>query len=288
MRRGRLFTKPAFATGGPTSFTQARKSVACVKHRYMMGAHIRQFFASDDAPPGTEDNPITMRTGYILDPAIGPRGESYCLESLARGRADLWVDDANYLHSVHLAHCNSTEELGWLKAGQLQYAFGTRSDTPFGRQLATNLSKAVSLFAFSADYASLEQESFRSSETCERGLLSAELPRVKFAQMEGLFLLSGFVAAAGVLLSLLTATWTAASARRRATMTRPNPGSDAAATRHDSRGARRLDDVAGDPHATEGELLRALIAHARGEGSRGTAAVLVAKEQDGGKPGAWT
>lgn len=62
----------------------------------------------------------------------------------------------NSLRTVHLSHCQTTGQLEWLSLGMIQNAFISRADTPRGRAIATNLSKAVSFFTSSPDFVTLE------------------------------------------------------------------------------------------------------------------------------------
>ena len=261
-------TRPSTFTYGPTSLTELRRSTTCLTNAYLSRGLARQFLNATVALPGSEQNPLTAATRYALEPSLLARGAAFCLDAVASDAAGIWVEDANYLNTVHLAECGTTDLAGWLQVGSIQYGFATRADTPLGRQLAVNLSKAVSLLLNSPEYVRAEAEAFRTGERCERELLGDDLDRISFEEMEGLFYLSGCLAAAAVAVAFLGSLhreWLECAGggkrpsnaaedgerRRDATASLPPLAPEPAVT--------SLEQLAADPNATDGQMLRALL-----------------------------
>ena len=205
-----FFTRSGGVTYGPADMSELPASTPCFWHRYLFHDLEHQFFKEDvvaDAPPGTGTNPTTRDNNFFMDPNLLPDGASYCMESLANQRSDIYVEDKNLLHLLHLENCATTREAGFMSVANVEWFFLTSGNSDFGKELQVNLTKAISLFRNTGAYQELQKKYFSAGDTCSAESEDDELKPVSIAQMLGLYYLWAILSGAGVLLAFVLALW---------------------------------------------------------------------------------
>jgi len=254
-----FFTRSARTIHGPQTPAQAKRVTACVRHKFFLDSVVSEFFPNAIAMNGTEEDPLTAENQYRLDPTVFKKGLEFCQWSLQDGTSQIIVDDVNSLHQIHLALCSTTSKASWLGIGDISYVFATRGDTAMGRQLSVNLSKAIAYYLRSADRVRLEQEHFLAGESCESEQISEELKPVSFEHMRGLFVMVGGLMA-GSLLLFFAAVWRVPAQRvRQSSVPSPEQPAYLQKVKKASLGKAELQDLASDPHATNNDMLRAML-----------------------------
>ena len=164
--------------------------------------------------------------------------------------------------------------------GQRQLSFAVRPDSIIGRQLHLNLSKALSLFVQTQAFVDLEAKYFRTSERCDTGKAGeGELERVSLKQMSGLFIMVGCLAGASVFTlpcKAALAAWWGVNRTLNSTPNLPGASKPAVASAGEASlfaAAHRPNtpiqvsclelNLAEDPNATDGDMIRALLRQVR-------------------------
>jgi len=198
-----FFTLPATRQHGPSSFDDLSSQTGCFTNAYMTSHIGQQYVRAIDALPGTEEAPITSM--IAMNDTLLTLGTEYCLESVQSGRSDVYIEDRNQLHLLHLERCGTTAELDFVAIQPVGYLFLTRGNSDFGLGLGVNLSKAIVLLQSEKAYHVMEREFFHAGERCPEQQVADELAPVTVSQMGGLFAVCATLAVASVLLALVLA-----------------------------------------------------------------------------------
>ena len=135
-----FLTKPQVVRGGPEDFSQLSSQTACLT---LEPTRAFEFTSNTVALPGSANFGATSENGYRGDSSFVSRGAQYCLDALQARTADIYLEDRNILHSLHLANCATTGEVDFISINPLRHFFVSRGDTAVRPSHPSNLERSA-------------------------------------------------------------------------------------------------------------------------------------------------
>jgi hypothetical protein len=114
-----FFNRPAFEVEGPSDAHEFRTSVACT-HPYLTGSiapFVRDVVAMPMALLATV--PKEQQEAQTID---------WCLAALHAGTADIYIENTETVHMIHLDHCHTTVETPFVRILPQLMAMVLRAD----------------------------------------------------------------------------------------------------------------------------------------------------------------
>lgn len=189
-------TRPLFVQRGPKSMDELKGAVACValpSFAHFATPHVREVITPSDPC----NDPTSNCTDFDR--------RAWCHERLREGTADVWLELESIARPIVLRHCaraSESESLALVPAlrfGPASLGFALRAENA---SLANHLSVAAIHKTQHAplEYLNLGQKYLGAGESCPP-VVRAELGRIEFSALAGVFAVFGIVAAVGLLLT---------------------------------------------------------------------------------------
>ena len=195
-----IFTRPVFKTHGPASMEALRGSVACTSYapyyKYV-APHVRTVLT----PPIYANN-----SDGVPDQTTDDDRRAWCHERLIDRTADVWLEVKSVARPIALRHCPSTARSRALAIvpaihfGPGAFGFAFRNEDSAKAHHFSAASIHALQYAPSATIA-LNAKYLGEGQVCQP-VDFAQLARVEFAPMVGVFLAFAAFAGAGVLLGM--------------------------------------------------------------------------------------